>query len=95
MKRIGIDVGGTNTDAVFLSDGIVLDAIKRSTTADVTGGIRNVLTALIDRNPEAAGGMRSRFVLGTYAFEDDPGSASVRKDEPSQPRPPGRIRRQP
>lgn len=67
MKRIGIDVGGTNTDAVLLSDGIVLDAIKRSTTADVTGGIRNVLTALIDRNPEAAAEV-SAVIIGTTHF---------------------------
>jgi N-methylhydantoinase A/oxoprolinase/acetone carboxylase beta subunit len=39
MKRIGIDVGGTNTDAVLLGDGQVLGAVKSPTTGDVTTGI--------------------------------------------------------
>ncbi|MCI2424147.1 hydantoinase/oxoprolinase family protein [Saccharopolyspora sp. K220] len=37
--RIGIDVGGTNTDAVLLDGRAVLAAVKMSTTADVTSGI--------------------------------------------------------
>lgn len=37
--RIGIDVGGTNTDAVLLDGRQVLAAVKTSTTADVTSGI--------------------------------------------------------
>ena len=39
MRRIGIDVGGTNTDAVLLEDGRVVHAVKTPTTEDVTGGI--------------------------------------------------------
>ena len=39
--RIGIDVGGTNTDAVVLDrDDSVLAWAKTPTTPDVTGGIR-------------------------------------------------------
>jgi N-methylhydantoinase A/acetone carboxylase, beta subunit len=38
MRRIGIDVGGTNTDAVLLEGDKVLFAIKKPTTDDVTGG---------------------------------------------------------
>lgn len=38
-KRVGIDVGGTNTDAVLVADGRVEAAVKSPTTADVTGGI--------------------------------------------------------
>jgi len=37
MRRIGIDVGGTNTDAVLLEDDRIVHAIKTPTTADVTG----------------------------------------------------------
>jgi N-methylhydantoinase A/oxoprolinase/acetone carboxylase beta subunit len=37
--RIGIDVGGTNTDAVLLAGTTVLAAVKTSTTEDVTSGI--------------------------------------------------------
>ncbi|MFI6323436.1 hydantoinase/oxoprolinase N-terminal domain-containing protein [Nonomuraea sp. NPDC050556] len=45
--RIGIDVGGTNTDAVALdeNDRVVAKA-KRPTTQDVTGGIRAALQAI-------------------------------------------------
>ncbi|MFF2327327.1 MULTISPECIES: hydantoinase/oxoprolinase N-terminal domain-containing protein [unclassified Streptomyces] len=39
MLRLGIDVGGTNTDAVLIDGDQVLGAVKASTTADVTGGI--------------------------------------------------------
>ena len=39
MIRIGIDVGGTNTDAVLLDGTTVLHATKTPTTADVTAGI--------------------------------------------------------
>ena len=46
MKRIGIDVGGTNTDAVMVEDSTVLGAIKTVTTEDVTGGIRAALADL-------------------------------------------------
>jgi len=38
-RRIGIDVGGTNTDAVLVDDGRVAAAVKSPTTADVTRGI--------------------------------------------------------
>jgi N-methylhydantoinase A/oxoprolinase/acetone carboxylase beta subunit len=42
-RRIGIDVGGTNTDAVLLQDDQVLHAIKTPTTADVLTGVRLAL----------------------------------------------------
>ena len=43
VRRIGIDVGGTNTDAVLLEDGRVVHAVKTPTTEDVTGGIVDAL----------------------------------------------------
>lgn len=46
MRRIGIDVGGTNTDAVLIEDGRVAGAVKAPTTVDVTGGILNALERL-------------------------------------------------
>ena len=45
MRRIGIDVGGTNTDAVLLEDGSVVHAIKTPTTQDVTSGIVTATTS--------------------------------------------------
>lgn len=54
MKHIGIDVGGTNTDAVFVQDNQVLGAVKSPTTSDVTTGVRRALAALIQACPQAA-----------------------------------------
>ena len=49
LVRVGVDVGGTNTDAALMRGSEVLATIKTGTTADVTGGvaaaIRAVLTA--------------------------------------------------
>lgn len=42
-RRIGIDVGGTNTDAVLLEDDRVLHTVKTPTTADVLTGVRLAL----------------------------------------------------
>ena len=38
MRRIGIDVGGTNTDAVLVEEIAVLGSYKTPTTSDVTTG---------------------------------------------------------
>lgn len=47
MFRLGIDVGGTNTDAVLLDDTRVVAATKASTTTDVTSGITTAITDII------------------------------------------------
>jgi len=47
MTKIGIDVGGTNTDAVLLEGTAVLAAVKTPTTEDVTGGIKAALDRLL------------------------------------------------
>jgi N-methylhydantoinase A/oxoprolinase/acetone carboxylase beta subunit len=44
--RIGIDVGGTNTDAVLLEGSSVLAEAKAATTEDVTSGILDALEAV-------------------------------------------------
>jgi N-methylhydantoinase A/oxoprolinase/acetone carboxylase beta subunit len=67
MRRIGIDVGGTNTDAVLLEDGRVVHAVKTPTTEDVTGGIVAALD-LLRQNPEVARGKISGVVIGTTHF---------------------------
>ena len=46
MRRIGIDVGGTNTDAVLIDDGSVIRSVKTPTTEDVTTGILRALEKL-------------------------------------------------
>ena len=46
--KIGIDVGGTNTDAVLVSqDNKILAKTKQSTTLDVSSGIENALEEVI------------------------------------------------
>ncbi len=67
MKRIGIDVGGTNTDAVLLQDGRVVHAVKTPTTGDVTGGIVAALGRLC-RHEEVARGAVDAVVIGTTHF---------------------------
>ncbi|WP_246090497.1 hydantoinase/oxoprolinase family protein [Nonomuraea deserti] len=65
--RIGIDVGGTNTDAVVLgADGRVVAKAKRPTTRDVTGGLRAAMDA----------------VLAELEGATDPPGASRPRDEP-------------
>ncbi len=46
MRRIGIDVGGTNTDAVLIEQGKVVRAMKAPTSEDVTTGILASLKSL-------------------------------------------------
>jgi N-methylhydantoinase A/oxoprolinase/acetone carboxylase beta subunit len=46
--RIGIDVGGTNTDAVAVTGSRVLASVKRPTTPAVADGIIDSLTSLLD-----------------------------------------------
>lgn len=47
--RIGIDVGGTNTDAVLLAaDRSILASVKRPTTPDIESGVRAALEAVLD-----------------------------------------------
>jgi N-methylhydantoinase A/oxoprolinase/acetone carboxylase beta subunit len=62
---VGIDVGGTNTDAVVLdADGRVIAWTKRATTEDVTGGIRAALSVVLGELGDARGRV-SRVMLGT------------------------------
>jgi N-methylhydantoinase A/oxoprolinase/acetone carboxylase beta subunit len=51
-RRIGIDVGGTNTDAVLLDGEHVVAAVKTPTTADVTSGVTRALAELMRMQPE-------------------------------------------
>jgi N-methylhydantoinase A/oxoprolinase/acetone carboxylase beta subunit len=65
--RIGIDVGGTNTDAVLMEERRVLAEIKTPTTPDVTSGIVSALRGLIaDSGVEAA--QVQGVMIGTTHF---------------------------
>ncbi len=47
MLKIGVDVGGTNTDAVLLDDDRLVASCKTATTADVETGVCDAITALL------------------------------------------------
>ncbi|MDQ1044687.1 hydantoinase/oxoprolinase family protein [Streptomyces sp. V4I2] len=66
--RIGIDVGGTNTDAVALdSDDRLVARAKRPTSDDVTGGMRAALAVVLAELGARAGDVRSVMVGTTHA----------------------------
>ena len=65
-RRIGIDVGGTNTDAVLLEEDAVAAAVKTPTTADVTTGITRALAELVERAPGARAAEAA--MIGTTHF---------------------------
>jgi N-methylhydantoinase A/oxoprolinase/acetone carboxylase beta subunit len=67
VKRIGIDVGGTNTDAVFLDGVRVVHAVKTPTTADVTSGIGQALRTLLANAGVARDGVDA-VMIGTTHF---------------------------
>ena len=67
MRRIGIDVGGTNTDAVLLENGRVVHAVKTPTTEDVMAGILTALAELAG-HPDVARGAIDGVVIGTTHF---------------------------
>lgn len=65
--RIGIDVGGTNTDAVIMDGERVVTWVKHNNSADITSGITTALFSLLER-----GGVRTdqiaAVMLGTTQF---------------------------
>ena len=67
MKRIGVDVGGTNTDAVLVEDGNVRSTVKTPTTEDITAGIRAGLEGLFQKDPTNAVDVDA-VMIGTTHF---------------------------
>jgi N-methylhydantoinase A/oxoprolinase/acetone carboxylase beta subunit len=65
--RIGIDVGGTNTDAVLLDGRQVLAAVKTSTTQDVTSGIVAAIDGLQRQRAFVPAEVRA-VMIGTTHF---------------------------
>ena len=66
-KRIGIDVGGTNTDAVLMDGVEVLAWHKTPTTPDVGGGIVAALESVMAQGEVGAADVRS-VMIGTTHF---------------------------
>jgi N-methylhydantoinase A/oxoprolinase/acetone carboxylase beta subunit len=65
--RIGIDVGGTNTDAVLMDGLRVVAKIKTPTTADVTGGITAALRHVLDSSGTPVSAVAG-VMIGTTHF---------------------------
>lgn len=65
--KIGIDVGGTNTDAVVMDDTRVVAFCKSPTTSDVRGGIVAALRALLSQ-PGVDTDAIEYAVIGTTHF---------------------------
>ena len=65
--RIGIDVGGTNTDAVLMDDLTVISKIKTPTTEDVTSGITTALRHVLDSSGTPTGAIAG-VMIGTTHF---------------------------
>ena len=65
--RVGIDVGGTHTDAVIVDGDRVVASHKAVTSRDITGGILEALRAVLDTvRPER--GQIDAVMLGTTQF---------------------------
>ncbi|MCM8746109.1 hydantoinase/oxoprolinase family protein [Thermomicrobium sp. CFH 73360] len=67
MARLGIDVGGTNTDAVLLDRGEVIAWAKHPTTPDVSSGIFAAVRDVLAHAPLAPREI-SAVMLGTTHF---------------------------
>ena len=67
MMRIGIDVGGTNTDAVLIESQTIRHAVKTPTTADVTSGIETALKRLLE-SPKTNRSAVDAVMIGTTHF---------------------------
>lgn len=65
--RIGIDVGGTNTDAVLLDGSTVLAEVKSATSPNVTSGIVEALRGLRARHDFDPADVRA-VMIGTTHF---------------------------
>ena len=67
MIRIGIDVGGTNTDAVVMDAGKVVAAVKAATTSDVMGGVMEALERVLRTSGVNAASIDA-VMIGTTHF---------------------------
>lgn len=65
--RIGVDVGGTNTDAVLIDGEKAIASVKTATTDDVTSGVRAALQALTAAESDAAESAGA-VMIGTTHF---------------------------
>ncbi|MEL7022160.1 MAG: hydantoinase/oxoprolinase family protein [Pseudomonadota bacterium] len=67
MRRVGIDVGGTHTDAVLMDGDRIVATTKRPTTADIFSGTTDALDHLLD-SVSADDARIEAVMLGTTQF---------------------------
>jgi len=65
--RIGVDVGGTNTDAVLIAGGRVIASTKQPTSADVSSGVTAAVGAILSGAGVSANDI-SAVMIGTTHF---------------------------
>ena len=65
--QIGVDVGGTNTDGVIMSDGKVLISDKKVTTSNVGDGVFNVIKSVLEKGKISSDKISS-VMVGTTHF---------------------------
>ena len=65
--RIGVDVGGTNTDAALMDNETVLSSVKTPTTEDIGSGIINAIRLVLDKSDVAVSEI-DNIMLGTTQF---------------------------
>ena len=65
--RIGIDVGGTNTDAALMNGTELIASCKSPTTANVSDGIRSAIGEVLRSSGVAAADIRC-VMIGTTHF---------------------------
>ncbi|MCS6933216.1 MAG: hydantoinase/oxoprolinase family protein [Acetobacteraceae bacterium] len=82
-RRIGVDVGGTNTEGVVIEDGKVIAAHKTPTTEDVLSGVREALSAVAV--PDVQGVMigTTHFVNAVVQRRDLPRVGALRIGMPA------------
>jgi N-methylhydantoinase A/oxoprolinase/acetone carboxylase beta subunit len=67
MYRIGVDVGGTNTDAVVMTGATIVAAAKKATSADITTGLLGALQD-VQRSAGISSADVGLVVIGTTHF---------------------------
>ena len=65
--QIGVDVGGTNTDAVLMSGRDVVDGYKSATTEEPGLGIINAVSKILEKNKTNSKDIES-VMIGTTQF---------------------------
>ncbi len=65
--RIGVDVGGTNTDAVLMEGHVLKTSCKTPTSPDISGGIIDAITSVL-RSSGASSEQIKAVMIGTTQF---------------------------